>query len=72
MQNIDSVRYKQKHVGDALKIIKKYQHISIQMLWFKLKAKYSDFNITEEEHLGIVIITRKRTKTRQYPDMENL
>jgi len=36
----------------------------------KLKAKYSDFNITEE-HLGIVVrnnnITRKRTKTRHYP-----
>jgi transposase-like protein len=72
-QNRESVSYKikQKHVAYSLKIIKKNQHISIKKLWLKLKAKYSDFNITEE-HLGIVIrnnnITRKRTKIRHYPE----
>jgi len=65
-----SYKIKQKHVNYALKIIKKNQHISINKLWLKLKARFSDFDVTVE-HLGVVVrnnnITRKRTKKQHYP-----
>ena len=48
----------------------KNQHISINKLWSKLKARFTEFDVIVE-HLDVVVqnnnITRKRTKKRHYP-----
>ena len=53
-----------------MQIVTKHPHISIQTLWYMVKKRHNDFEITPE-HLGIVIrdnnITRKRTAVRHYP-----
>ena len=67
-----SYKIKKKHVNFSLKTIKKYPHISINMLYELLKKKFNDFTATSQ-HLGEVIrdnnITRKRTTRRHYPIM---
>ena len=66
-----SYKIRKNHVKYALKIIKKYQSISIYNLWQSLQKEFTDFSITPQ-HLGVVIrdnnITRKRTSKRHYPE----
>ena len=66
-----SYKIKEKHVKYALETLKKYPTVSISMLWSKLNDKFSDFNISRG-HLAKVVrdnnYTRKRTKTRHYPE----
>jgi len=66
-----SYKIRKNHVKYALKIIKKYQSISIYNLWQLLQKEFTDFSITPQ-HLGVVVrdnnITRKRTSKRHYPE----
>ena len=66
-----SYKVKEKHVKYALTELEKLPTLTIEKLYSKIKTKYEDFDISVG-YLAEVIrdnnFTRKRTKTRHYPE----
>ena len=66
-----SYKVKEKHVKYALIELKKRPTLTIEKIYSKIKTKYDDFDISVG-YLAEVIrdnnFTRKRTKTRHYPE----